>query len=193
MGEIVRMIIVLSLICGLSGFTLASVRDATRERIEEQVLTFVQGPALEQVFPAHDNSPVKDRKKFALPGQDAEIMVFPAMKDGKLNGVAFEVFAKGFGGDIGVMVGFSMQDEALSGIGITTMKETPGIGSRVAEPDYTDQFRGHPVDKIALRSGGGNIDAVSGATVSSTGTVTAIQKALEIFNGMKDQFKEAWG
>ncbi len=193
MGEIVRMIVVLSLICGLSGFTLASVREATKVRIEEQVLTFVQGPALEQVFPAHDNSPVKDRKKFAVPGQDAEIIVFPAMNGGKLSGVAFEVFAKGFGGDIGVMVGFSMEDETLSGIGITTMKETPGIGSRVAEQDYTSQFKGHPTDKVGLRSGGGNIDAVSGATVSSTGTVTAIQKALDIFNGMKDKFKETWG
>ncbi len=45
MKEMLRMILVLSLICGLSGLTLATVRQATSERIEEQVLTYVQGPA----------------------------------------------------------------------------------------------------------------------------------------------------
>ena len=50
MGEIIRMIVVLSAICGLSGLTLATLRDATAERIVLQELTFVKGPAIEQVF-----------------------------------------------------------------------------------------------------------------------------------------------
>jgi electron transport complex protein RnfG len=74
------MILVLSLICGLSGLTLATVRQATSERIEEQVMTFVQGPALKQVFTNYDNNPVKDRKTFDLP--NGPVTVFPALKNG---------------------------------------------------------------------------------------------------------------
>jgi len=186
-----RMIFVLSLICGLSGLTLATVRQATSERIEEQVLTYVQGPSLEEIFSDYNNNPVKDRKTFDLPS--GPITVFPAMKDGKLTGVAFETFGKGYGGNIGVMVGFVTDGSKLEGIGVTTLKETPGLGARIVEPDFRDQFKGHSTDKIALKKQGGNIAAISGATISSTGTVGAVNDAIRIFNQIKDKLPTAWG
>lgn len=189
--EMLRMILVLSLICGLSGLTLATVREATSERIEEQVLTYVQGPALGQIFSDYDNNPVKDRKVFDTP--DGPVTVFPAMKNGKLTGVAFETFGKGYGGDIGVMVGFVTDGTKLEGIGITTLKETPGLGARVVEPDYRDQFKGHTTDSIALKKQGGDITAISGATISSVGTVDAVNQAVQIFHKIKDKLPTAWG
>ena len=190
MKEMLKMILVLSLICGLSGLTLATIRQATSQRIEEQVLTYVQGPALEQIFPDHDNNPVKDRKTFNLP--DGPITVFPAIKDGKLTGVAFETFGKGYGGDIGIMVGFVTDGSTLEGIGVTTMKETPGLGARIVEPDFRDQFKGHSTTQIALKKTGGDISAISGATISSTGTVSAVNKAIKIFSQIKDKLPTAW-
>lgn len=192
MSEMIKMVIVLSLICGISGVTLASLRDVTHTRIEEQVLTYVQSPAINQVLGSHDNNPIKDRRKFKISGSDEEIIVFPAIKDGHLASVAFETSAKGFGGNIGVMVGFTLEPEAFSGIGITTMKETPGVGTRVARHGFTSQFKGHSFEKVNLKSGGGDIDAVSGATISSTGTVNAIRKALNIFNSLKPEIGKAW-
>jgi electron transport complex protein RnfG len=189
--EMLKMILVLSLICGLSGLTLATVREATSPRIEEQVMTYVQGPALEQIFTDHDNNPVKDRKVFDLPGRS--VTVFPAMKNGKLTGVALETFGKGYGGDIGVMVGFALDGSKLEGIGITTLKETPGLGARAVEPEYRDQFKNHPTESIALKKQGGDIQAISGATITSTGTVAAINEAVQIFNKIKDKLPDAWG
>lgn len=191
MKEMLRMIFVLSLICGLSGLTLATVRQATSERIEEQVLTYVQGPSIEQIFSDYDNNPVKDRKTFDLP--DGPVTVFPAMKDGKLTGVAFESYGKGYGGPIGIMVGFVTDGSKLEGIGVTTMKETPGLGSRIVEPDFRDQFTGHATTKIALKKQGGDIAAISGATISSTGTVSAVNDAVKVFNQIKDKLPTAWG
>lgn len=191
MKEMLRMIVVLSLICGLSGLTLATVRQATSSRIEEQVLTYVQGPALEQIFTDYDNNPINERKSFEL--KDRSITVFPAKKDGKLVGVAFETFGKGYGGDIGVMVGFNTDGTHLEGIGITTLKETPGLGARVVEPEYRDQFRKHPTDSIALKKQGGAISAISGATISSTGSVAAVNEAVQIFQTIKDQLPNAFG
>ena len=191
MREMLRMIFVLSLICGLSGLTLATIRQVTSEQIEEQVMTFVQGPALEQIFTDYDNNPVKDRKVFNLPS--GPVTVFPALKDGKLTGVAIEAFGKGYGGNIGVMVGFATDGSKLEGIGITTMKETPGLGARLVEPEYRDQFTDHSMDKIALKKQGGDIAAISGATISSTGSVAAVNDAIKIFNQIKDKLPAAWG
>lgn len=188
MMEMIRMVFMLSLICGISGLTLASVRDFTANQVEEQELTYVQGPALNQIFSDADNNPVKDREKMTLPN-GRELIVFPARKNGELLGVAFQSFGKGFGGDLGIMVGFSLPPDGnpvIAGIGVTTMKETPGIGSRITEADFRDQFIRHPVGTIALSSTGGDIDAVSGATVSSTGAVAAINHAVSTFNTIRD-------
>lgn len=191
MREMIKMIVVLSLICGLSGLTLATVRQATHPAIEEQVLTYVQGPALKQIFTDYDNNPVQDRKVFDLP--DGKLTVFPAMKSGKLTGVAFETFGKGYGGPIGIMVGFSTDGARLEGIGITTLKETPGLGQRIVEPAFRDQFRNHTTQSVALTKSGGDIAAVSGATISSTGTVAAVNDAIKTFQQIKDKLQTAWG
>ncbi|NDV18593.1 RnfABCDGE type electron transport complex subunit G [Pseudodesulfovibrio sp. JC047] len=190
MKEMLKMMVVLSLICGISGITLATLKKATTPIIEEQVLTYVQAPAIMSVLAEHTNNPIKDRKKFDVEGKT--VTVFPAKNNGTLIGVAFETAGKGYGGNIGVMVGFDIQAMTLSGIGITTMKETPGIGARVAEHGYTTQFRGHSIDSMQLKKKGGDIDAVAGATISSTGTVAAVQEAITIFNTLKTQFAGDW-
>lgn len=190
MNDMMKMMAVLSIICGLAGTSLAALRQATDPIIEEQVLTFVQAPAIESVLQEHDNDPIRDRKEFDLDGTN--IMVFPAMRNGHLSGVAFETSGKGYGGNIGVMVGFDLEGNTLSGIGITTMKETPGVGSRAAEHGFTTQFRGHALDSVHLKKNGGDIDAVAGATISSTGTTTAVRKAVDIFRHLRDRLATGW-
>ena len=182
MLAIIRMIVVLSSICGLSGFALSYLKISTAPRIEEQVLTYVQGPAILKVFADID-------KTFTLDG--AKVTVFPGKKDGKLVAVALEHFGKGFGGDVGVMVGYDVNRDTLTGIGITTMKETPGLGTRVADPAFTGQFTGKPAD-ARLKSQGGDIDAVSGATISSTGVVTALGNAAKVYAALKPEIVKAW-
>lgn len=192
MRDILKMVIVLSLICGLSGLSLASLKQFTAPFIEEQELTFVQGPSIKEVFSEFDNDPVKERKTFSVPGVDKIITVFPARKEGKLIGIAFETKSRGYGGELGVMVGFTFEPDSVAGIGMTTMKETPGIGSRVAKHGFTGQFRGHGLENLALRSQGGDIDAVSGATISSTAVMTSMTQALDIYAALKDQLSTAF-
>ena len=190
MKEMLKMMLVLSLICGIAGVTLAALKEATAPIIEEQVLTFVQAPAIESVLAGYDNNPIKDRKKFDVDGRT--VVVFPALKDGALIGVAFETSGKGYGGDIGVMVGFDVHAMTLTGIGITTLKETPGVGARVAEHGYTTQYQGHSLEGVELKKNGGDIEAVAGATISSTGTVNAVREAIAIFNSLKSKLANGW-
>ncbi len=186
MREIISMIVVLSCICGISGLALSYLKISTATLIEEQVLTYVQAPALEQVFPESSNDPLKDRQNFEIDGK--QMAVFPVKQNGKLTGLAFETFSPGYGGDIGVLVGFNLENDRLAGIGITTMKETPGLGTRVADAKYTRQFTGgHPAE-VQLSASGGSIDAVSGATISSAATIDAVNKAADIYAAHKDEF-----
>jgi len=190
MIAILKMIVVLSVICGISGFALSYLKMSTAQIIEEQVLTYVQGPAILKVFANAENKPIEDRKKFTLE-DGREITVFPARKDGKLVGVALEDFGQGYGGDIGVMVGFNVANDTLVNIGITTMKETPGIGSLVAGSKFTAQFAEKPMN-VKNKDQGGTIDAISGATVSSNGTILAINKAVKVYTELKPQILKSW-
>jgi len=190
MREILNMMIVLALICGISGVTLAVLKQTTAPIIEEQELTYVQAPAIAEVLDAHDNNPIRDRKRFTVDGRS--VMVFPAMTGGRVTGVAFETSGKGYGGNIGVMVGFDLKSDTLTGIGITTLKETPGLGMRVTEHGYTTQFKGHSTEAVALTKDGGDIQAVAGATISSTGTVFAVRQALAIYKTLKTQLAGGW-
>ncbi len=190
MREMIKMIVVLSVICGISGVSLAALKSVTAPRIEEQILSYVQAPAIEQVLAAHDNNPIRDRKIFTV--QDQQVTIFPALKGGSLVGLAFETSGQGYGGDIGVMVGFDPESGNLSGIGITTMKETPGVGSKVSKHGFTSQFHGMTAEQARLKSGGGEVNAVAGATISSTGTVAAVQKAVKIYNELRSKLTTAW-
>ena len=191
MKDVARMGGVLSVLCGLSGFALSYLKMVTASGIDEQVLTYVQGPALEGVFPDADNEPIADRRVFGLP-DGGKTTVFPVMRGGELAAVALEAAGKGYGGPIGVMVGFNIADDSLAGIGVTTLKETPGLGMRIAEPGFTAQF---PAQKlpVGLKDSGGAVDAVSGATISSQGAVEAVNRAAGHYAALKAEILAAWG
>lgn len=190
MRELINMIVVLSLISGASGLSLAYLKEVTAQPIEEQVLLNVQGPAIKAVFADAENDPIADRKKFDTPA--GPVTVFPAKKGGKLTAVALEAFGPGYGGEIGVIVAIDLAKNTLAGVGVTTLKETPGLGTRVTEAKYQKQFKGLALDKVALSGKGGTIDAVAGATISSVGTVTAANKAIEIYKSLKPKFEGAF-
>jgi len=193
MMEIVRMVVVLSVITGLAGFVLSGLKVWTSPIIEEQVLTNVQGPALKQLFLQSTNDPIADRKTMPKPGSDGEtIIVFPAIKDGKLQAVAIEAAGKGYGGDVNVIVGFEVAADKLLGISVTTHKETPGLGSRIQDPAFNKQFKGKDPAKAVLKKDGGDIDSISGATFSSIGTADAVKQAAGWYAALKDTIKTTW-
>lgn len=191
MRELVKMVLVLSLIGTVSGYGLATLKQATRADIEEQVLTYVQGPALLGVLGEVENSPIQDRKKLTLEN-GSEMMVFPGIRGGKLACLAYETFAPGYSGDIGVMVAFNVEADTVQAVGVTTQTETPGVGTRVFVPGFYDQFTDHPLQALDLKKDAGDIDAVSGATFSSVGMVNAVKKAAELYPGLKEKARSAW-
>ena len=186
MREMIKMVVVLTILSSLSGGLLSIVRDQTKEKIENQQLKFEKAPAVRKILQGVSNDPLKDR--FKLKYEKREITFFVGIINDKPY-VAFEDYGKGFSGDIGVMVGVDLETDKIIGIGVTTHSETPGVGSKAkTAPDLPNQFKDLSVLKpILLKADDGTIDAISGATITSRGVCLAITKAGILYTKLKPE------
>ena len=190
MREMIKMVIVLTVLASLSGGLLAAVKNNTQERIDSQVLKFVKGPAIVKILEGASNDPIQDR--FPLTVNDEERNFFVAKYDGKPKTVAFETKASGYGGDMGVMVAFNIKTGEISGVSVTTHNETPGVGARVeTASDFKNQFVGLPITaEPKVKKDGGDITAISGATITSRAVTKAVRKAGELYQAHKAKIKD---
>ena len=190
MRDLVKMVVVLLVICTTSGVVLSYVNEATKAPREYQYIKFVQEPSIKAVLSDYDNDPVKERIKLVLgeneEGKPIEIVVFPAKKGGETQAIAYSAAAKGYHDLIEVMVGVGPEGK-LTGISIMTHTETPGLGARIVEPEFTDQFAGLDLETTNLAAEGGKVDTLSGATFSTVGVITAVGAALEQFPQIKKE------
>ena len=190
MRDLVKMVVVLLVICTTSGVVLSYVNEATEEPREYSYIKFVQEPSIRAVLSDYDNDPVKERIKLVLgedeEGNPIEIVVFPAKKGDETQAIAYSAAAKGYHDLIEVMVGVGPEGK-LTGISIMTHTETPGLGARIVEPEFTDQFAGLDLETTNLSAKGGKVDTLSGATFSTVGVVTAVGAALEQFPQIKKE------
>jgi Na+-translocating ferredoxin:NAD+ oxidoreductase subunit G len=191
MNEMIKMVVVLTVLAALSGGLLAAVRTGTSEQIESQQLQFVKGPAITEILSGASNDPISDR--FNLIIGESEETFFVGKFNDKADTVAFEGTGRGgYGGDIGLMVGVNLETDRIIGVAVTTHSETPGLGAKVkTDPKFTTQFKGLSVtDDVALAEAGGPINAISGATVSSRAVVSGVAATLERYQKNKPQIME---
>ncbi len=176
MREIIKLVVVLSLICGISAGALTLVRVTLDERIETQNDLNIRGPALEQLF----NQPAAEllRNKVKLIVDEITYPVFYRLENGVVTGLAVEAAGSGgYGGDITVMLGIDMEKDEIIGLEIIMHNETPGVGSQVEEVNFRTQWNKLSLNNsIDLRSGGGTIDGISGATYSSKAVVAGSEQ-----------------
>lgn len=106
--------------------------------------------------------------------------VYEAKDGGETIGYAMKVVASGSQGNIEMVVGVDTEG-AVTGVSIVKNSETAGIGSKVMENEngVLDQFIGKSAADGALVVGT-NVDAISGATVSSRGVTTGVNGALAV-------------
>jgi electron transport complex protein RnfG len=187
MREVIRLVLVLVLICGISAGALTVARQTLGPRIETQNDLFVRGPALERLFdrPA---SELLDNK-VSLPVGDHLYPVFYLIDEGEIAGLAVEApGAGGYGGDIVVMIAVNLLENKMLGLEIIQHNETPGVGSQIEKPFFRNQFKGLLIDEtVELTSRGGRIDAISGATYSSKAVVNGTNQVIDLMSRHKDE------
>ncbi|MDJ0987748.1 MAG: RnfABCDGE type electron transport complex subunit G [Desulfobacterales bacterium] len=187
MREMIKMLLVLTILATLSGGLLAAIRDNTKDRIENQVLEFVKGPAIRSILEGATNDPIVDR--FLLKVDEIEHTFFVGVFDGEPRAITFETSGKGYGGDVGLMVGIDVSNNQIMGVGVTTHAETPGMGAKAkTDPSFAAQFKELPLgEPVNVTSDGGSINAISGATITSRAVTSATNDALKIFEKAKPQ------
>lgn len=192
MKEIFRMAGILTVICALSGFILAYANRVTQAPIEESRRK-EKLDALKKVLPPCDNEPDKAVCKLAESGRDWVFHV--ARKGGEYAGTAFVASSsKGYSGLIEVLVGVRA-DGTVGGIEILTQNETPGLGTKITDPanPFRVQFPGRDAagTKWKLKKDGGDIDGITGATISSRAVTEAVAEGLDVYCRHKAEIEAA--
>jgi electron transport complex protein RnfG len=202
MRSTVMLVVVLTLVCLISALALALVNGVTKDRIAEQK-RLAELRAVSEALPrnsvGYDNDPSKD--VIAVTQWKTEDgspkRIFLGRKDGNVVGVAFTSVGEGYGGYITIMMGVDLTGK-LTGIEILEHLETPGLGANIESAElFRDQFKGKyregsPAGKLEVIKGrkadkDWEIEALTGATVSPTGVVQAINDGLEKFDTYKDE------
>ncbi|MGB9720227.1 MAG: FMN-binding protein [bacterium] len=109
-----------------------------------------------------------------------------------LEGIVFKVWTRAYAGVIPITAGVDVNGK-ITGIRIggkrEGFKETQGLGSKVRDAAFTNQFVGKEISHISLKSEGGEIDAITGATISSKAVCEGIKKGMERYRSVLNQGK----
>lgn len=181
------MLLSLTGICVVAGAVLAAVNYLTAGPIEASKTAALEN-AIKAVTPEFNNKPSEESYKVAMPEGDS-LRIYPAKMDGQFVGAAVESFSKkGFSGEIKVIVGFDTEGK-LCNYSVLQHAETPGLGAKMQEWFRTDKNKqsiiGRKLDTNGLKvtKDGGDVDAITAATISSRAFLDAVNRAYSAYAG----------
>lgn len=180
-SSFLNLLVTLTVITLVAGLSLGYVFQWTKEPIAKAQME-KQLRAIQNVISGYDNNPVAEKYKVATPDGDS-LEFFPAKAKGELIGVAVKTkSSKGYSGHVWIMVGFAINGD-IQRIVVIEHKETPGLGSKMSSPEFLDQFFGkNPAQmKLKVKKDGGDVDAITGATITSRAFSEAVQVAYDTF------------
>ncbi|MEG0864004.1 MAG: FMN-binding protein [Clostridia bacterium] len=171
--------LVLTVIVVVAAVALAMTNQITEKPIADRNLTESQ-EALRKLFPEADEG-TAGFESMATEESGGLQFAYTVKKAGETVGYAVKYTVQGYAGPIEVIAGLNA-DETLRGVNVggSEFKETEGVGSKAKEPAFTDQFTGK---KPPLKLGE-NIDAISGATITSRAVTDGVNEATNKLNAM---------
>ena len=174
MKELFRFGIILGVICLVATFVLALTYQVTKPKIDGQVRN-EELDALKMISPEADSFVEKSVGRIGY---------FEAFRGKKLKGYCLKVTANGYNGFIYIVAGIDLNG-TITGVEILQHQETPGLGARIDEiksgdkdPWFLRQFVGKSANTIEVKK---DIDAITGATISSKAVTDAIRKTVNEF------------
>ncbi|THB63717.1 MAG: RnfABCDGE type electron transport complex subunit G [Spirochaetaceae bacterium] len=180
-NTVVAMVGVLTLIAVLSGAALGITDRVTNEKIQSNRVAR-RMDAVKVALPEYNNDPALEIWEHP---EVEGAAVYPARLDGEIAGVAVLArTGKGYSGNIDGIVGFSPEGR-ITKVVILRHAETPGLGARITEEDFTNQFVGmSPLQNKLLVAkdmvdGATKVDAITAATISSRAVIDLINSAAQ--------------
>ena len=177
-----NMTIALFVITIVAGASLGFINDITKgpkakAKLERKV------NALKQVLPEFNNNPVEAVLMLKSNKAKDSIEIYTGTFDDQTIGTAvIGSSEKGYSGVVKIMVGFN-PDESIKNIVVLEQKETPGLGTKMKGEKFMRQFRGKKPSEFNLKpkKDGGDVDALTGATISTRAFGEATQMAYDVF------------
>lgn len=181
-----NMLLVLFIITFIAGFALSGVYNITKEPIAKSKLA-KKIAALNTVLPEFDTVISLEA---ALP-EEKPVELSIAIKNDDTVGYAVETYTSlGFGGNIRAMVGFE-PDGTIIDVVHLEHSETPGLGDKIekSKSSWSDQFKGKnpEIFKLIVKKDGGDVDAITAATITSRAYSDAITCAYKIVKAQKGE------
>lgn len=109
--------------------------------------------------------------------------------NGSILGAVMNITTSGYGGDINFSMGIQ-KDGTVGGVEILTISETAGLGMRATEEEFRSQFAGKNVESFAVTKAGASadneIDAISGATITSNGMTNGVNAGICYFRSLME-------
>ena len=166
-NPIARLIIVLALISIGSGLFLALTYTYTIPHIEANAARDQEIAILETLPGAVDYQELEQTDMPIYVGLDS---------GGGIVGFSYVIEGGGFQGIIRMMVGVNPHEEKITGVKVLSHSETPGLGARITETEFLDQFAQKSInDDFEVKE---DVDGVTGATVSSKSVSEILKQSL---------------
>lgn len=188
MKMIIKNGLILFAITIISGTLLGLTYEVTKEPIAAAQAE-KQENALQNVFA---NGSFEEEVMVENPEQYPFISnVFVASQSGEIKGYAFKMISnEGYGGNLEFVIGMSL-DGFITGIDIIKHAETPGLGAKVSEDAFKDQFQNKEIALLKVTKSpavnDNEIEAISAATITSKAVTDAVNQAIDFYN---NQLKE---
>lgn len=169
MREIMKLGVILGLVCAIAGASLAVVNGITIDIIADRQ---------EQALMAKLQTLVPGAERFEKMETEEGGVYYVGWDNNSVVGAVVEGTAKGYGGEMNLLVAID-GDGKISGVEVGSHGETIGIGTRVMEPEFLQQFSGH--DSTEQVVAGQGVDVITGATASSRAVMSSVNNALELY------------
>ena len=177
-----NMTITLFAITMVAGISLGFINDITEQPIKDAKIA-KKINALKLVLAEFNNNPVEEVKLIKSDKAKDSIEIYSGLMDDTPIGTAIIGSSeKGYSGLVKIMVGFN-PDESIKNIVVLEQKETPGLGTKMKEEKFMRQFRGKKPSEFNLKptKDGGDVHALTGATISTRAFGEATQMAYDVF------------
>ena len=201
-GRILKDALILFTITVLSGLILGGVHEFTKDRINNSSIS-ADLEAYKTVFPDAAEFKADDKLTDALKKSNEELpsqnygnvgldQALQAVdKSGTVLGYVITSHSNdSYDGLVKILVGMNV-DKTIKGIEMLELNDTPGLGQRAEEPEFKGQFAGKSGESLTVTKSGsagdGEINAISGATITSRAVTNAVNAALYLMNHNVEQ------